>query len=575
MTRAKGTLVWVKAAPSAPAHFKARVRFSSGLRPWVHLPPTMREPDARVHVAALTRCATEHGFVIEQRDTWIIRVLLVDGSLTDIEDGITDEAEAFARGRAIAARVREKGHTAASVAQLTPRTETCTKWWKRHLAFREDKGQSSVKDARGRFTNWIEPTIGTRRMADVSSPELEALVAKLDAAVADDVISWKTAKNVWGEVTAAFSQACTSKLATLRVRSDNPTRNVRGPDRGAEREKPILFPDEVITLLSCAEVPLYRRRAYAVAIYLGGRANELAALTASDVDVVHARISIAKQVDRNTGDTRQTKTKRARSFDIEPELLPLLKLLIDERGDGRLVHLPPDEQRADLLRKDLRTAGVMREALHVENDPLRAWIRFHNLRDTCLTWMAVRGDDPMRIQWRGGHSDFRMTQAYIAAGRNVGAGFGVPFPPLPKSLLVKSALDGRRAQCGRVISDQTRTTPPIAIAPSLLFSTRNERPQRDSNPNFRGMRADRAGTLAVGVQPSMRHPHGSVRNHARSPVSPQQDGADPALSRSTGWRSGCSPRTTEADAGQTDPSRSRGRARFSLLVSGHRSGVGR
>ncbi|MFI5299623.1 MAG: tyrosine-type recombinase/integrase [Polyangiales bacterium] len=181
-------------------------------------------------------------------------------------------------------------------------------------------------------------------------------------------------------------------------------------------------------------MPQYRRRAYAVAIYTAARASEIEAITKLDVDVAHARLSIAKQVDRETGGDRQTKTRRARSFDIEPELLPLLRALADDAPEGRLVKMPPDEDQAELLRKDLRTAGVVRDELFVENDPARQRLTFHNLRDTGLTWMAVRGDDPLRIQWRGGHTDFKMTQAYLAAGRNLGPSFGVPFGPLPRSL---------------------------------------------------------------------------------------------------------------------------------------------
>lgn len=60
MKRTRGTLEWVPASPGEPAHHKARVRFPSGARPWVHLPPTMREAEtprqligeARVPVAA-------------------------------------------------------------------------------------------------------------------------------------------------------------------------------------------------------------------------------------------------------------------------------------------------------------------------------------------------------------------------------------------------------------------------------------------------------------------------------------------------------------------------------------------
>ncbi len=47
----------------------------------------------------------------------------------------------------------------------------------------------------------------------------------------------------------------------------------------------------------------------------------------------------------------------------------------------------------------------------------------------------MRGDEPLRIQWRGGHTDFSTTQGYIAAGRDFGAGFGAPFPALPAALV--------------------------------------------------------------------------------------------------------------------------------------------
>jgi hypothetical protein len=36
--------------------------------------------------------------------------------------------------------------------------------------------------------------------------------------------------------------------------------------------------------------------------------------------------------------------------------------------------------------------------------------------------MAIRGDDPLRIQRRGRPTDFTTTQRYIAEGRVLGAG---------------------------------------------------------------------------------------------------------------------------------------------------------
>ena len=45
--------------------------------------------------------------------------------------------------------------------------------------------------------------------------------------------------------------------------------------------------------------------------------------------------------------------------------------------------------------------------------------------------MAARGDDPLRIKQRAGHSSFRTTEGYIREAENLGASFGKVFPPLP------------------------------------------------------------------------------------------------------------------------------------------------
>jgi integrase len=114
-----------------------------------------------------------------------------------------------------------------------------------------------------------------------------------------------------------------------------------------------------------------------------------------------------------------------------------MQLLVDEVGEGdKLLRMPPDEDRAELLRKHLEVAGCTREALTAD-DAARAPIKFHNLRDTCLTHMAKRGDDPLRIQWRAGHTAFAMTEKYIAEAKRLPASFGWSLPPLPASMLVR------------------------------------------------------------------------------------------------------------------------------------------
>jgi integrase len=170
-------------------------------------------------------------------------------------------------------------------------------------------------------------------------------------------------------------------------------------------------------------VPLYRRQTYAMDVYTKTRASELEAVTVNDVDLERATIAITKQADRTSKArkaTRKTKTKRART---------------PQGKNGRLLRMPPPEDRAELLPKDLRTVGATRAALLIEGDPVERAVTFHDLRDMGLTHMAVRGDSPIVIQWAGGHSDFKTTQGYLDRGKVEARRVGDPLPPLPAKLL--------------------------------------------------------------------------------------------------------------------------------------------
>lgn len=86
------------------------------------------------------------------------------------------------------------------------------------------------------------------------------------------------------------------------------------------------------------------------------------------------------------------------------------------------------------LRERLEAAGVTRPELF-SDDATRKHMTWHDLRATGITWMAIRGDDPIRIQRRAGHKSFTTTEEYIREAENVREGFGRVFPPLPAGLL--------------------------------------------------------------------------------------------------------------------------------------------
>jgi hypothetical protein len=98
--------------------------------------------------------------------------------------------------------------------------------------------------------------------------------------------------------------------------------------------------------------------------------------------------------------------------------------------------------------------GVRRPELH-QGSATRKALTWHDLRATGITWMAVRGDDPLKIKQRAGHASFQTTEIYIREAEAVREGFGAVFPPLPKSLISvaprdESSGESSSAEAGRL-----------------------------------------------------------------------------------------------------------------------------
>jgi integrase len=287
----------------------------------------------------------------------------------------------------------------------------------------------------------VWPWLQGRAMVDVTTADLERLVQRLDARIHDGSLGWRTARNVWGVVSKAFADAKSSKDLSLRVRTDNPAADVQPPDEGVTKTKVYLYPSELLALLHQGDVPQRYKRLIVISIYLYLRAGELEALDWSDLDLVRGIAHIHRSIDRyrEIGTEKSTKTGEARKLMIEPGALSLLRAMHAEAGSpssGRAVKMPPAEDLAARLRQYLGWAKVARAELYVDaGDVTRKRITWHDLRATGITWRAVRGDDPLRIQHDAGHRNFSTTQGYIREASNLGAGFGEVFPPLPAELL--------------------------------------------------------------------------------------------------------------------------------------------
>lgn len=374
---------------------------------------------------------------------WMVRLTLPGNKRSpwiELPESIpeSDRPQAEASARQVSDEARANG----AIPDATK--ETVSEYAKRWCKAREVKGLACVGADRTLLRRHVLPVLGSRDVRAVGRDDMKELVAELDAKVQrgrdDDGKSfgWKTAVNAWGTVKAMFRDAVASKRVDLCVRRDNPTEDVAGPDTGPKKAKAYLWPSEFLALVSCAKVPVRWRRLFALAVYTYARAGELAALTWEDVDLEHGILHIHRSIDRvRKRKAKATKGDAARRIPIEPALVPLLQSMhIDAKGRGAVFGMPSVGVLSKKLKTYLRRAGVERADLFT-SDATRKAITFHDLRATGITWMAVRGDDPLKIMTRAGHADFETTKIYLREAENLGRAFGEVFPPVPVEVVIR------------------------------------------------------------------------------------------------------------------------------------------
>lgn len=340
-----------------------------------------------------------------------------------------DTPENRAAAQACAARFAPAVY-ASSQGEGAP-TETVAGYASRWLAQRAPRTR---RDNESHLTHHVLPILGPVPMAGLSSAHGDELVASLDAKIAAGKMSDKTARNVWGTVRRMLRDAAHAKPATgLRCLESNPFRDVLPPERSrVTRGKQFLYPSELLSLMSCPDVPARWKRNVAIATYLGLRDGEQRALRWPNVDLEHGVVHVRETTSQ--GEAREgTKTDAARAVPIPPTLLPLLEAMHDEAGGEGLVCRGIASQRAMArgLRTWLRKAGVTRAALF-ESTSINLNLRWHDLRATAGTWLAVEGRSAVEIRDVLGHTQTSMTDRYMRDATIVRSGrFGAPFPELP------------------------------------------------------------------------------------------------------------------------------------------------
>jgi integrase len=221
----------------------------------------------------------------------------------------------------------------------------------------------------------------------------------------------------------------------------------------------------------CEDVPLAGRRLVAVAVYTFARAAELRALRWEDIDLEHGTIHVHRSHDRHANQDKSTKTRIARRFALEPMIVLVLahmKTEADASGckpTDAVLSMRSERTMSRALKRWLHRAKIDRPELFAD-DATRQALRFHDLRATGITWIAVRGDPGEQIKRRAGHTDYATTERYIREAEVLREGFGAVFPALP-------ALSGN---CATVRAKRSKVDPKYM---------KSKRGGRDSNASQR------------------------------------------------------------------------------------------
>jgi integrase len=170
---------------------------------------------------------------------------------------------------------------------------------------------------------------------------------------------------------------------------------------------------------------------YALALDSGARKSELAGLLWSDVDLAEGRVVIRQQL--LTGGSEPvftpTKGKRARTVDVAPETVALLKAHKRHQAALKLRHRREFHDHGLVFTKEWddggRKYGTLGQPLSVNNLGQREFARLimaakvkpitlHGLRHTCASLLLAAGVPPNVVQQRLGHKRIEITLSIYA-----------------------------------------------------------------------------------------------------------------------------------------------------------------
>ena len=141
-----------------------------------------------------------------------------------------------------------------------------------------------------------------------------------------------------------------------------------------------------------------------VAVCTGLRRGELLRLRWRDVDLDGGRLRVASR------EGEETKSGHERQLPLRGDALDVLRRMNSERSGGLDASVFTDDEGKGLNKR--RPTKRFKFFVRKAKLPQRERLRFHSLRHTCGSWLAMKGVPIRVIQAILGHSSVRVTERY-------------------------------------------------------------------------------------------------------------------------------------------------------------------
>jgi integrase len=245
------------------------------------------------------------------------------------------------------------------------------------------------------LNNHIMPTFGSRRLCDLGTLELQRFILQK----ADTGLSWACVDHYRHLLSKIFSSA--KKWAYYS--SENPVAGVELPEKKPVREKHVLTPQQISSLLDVLREPV--RTMFLVAILTGLRIGEVLGLRWKDLDLTAVQLRVEQAYYRGQfGSPKTQGSKRC---------LPLPPGLVDVLVQYRSKYLrngPEDLLFQSSSGKPLNDTNLLHRHLKPAGQQIGApWLNWHTLRRTHATLFQMVGGSLKDAQAQLGHSKLSTT----------------------------------------------------------------------------------------------------------------------------------------------------------------------